>query len=67
MKNEHRVRACSRQIVRTVRIPGFVYQPGWLVKEMSRRGFTPNETENSIDLLIEKGILRGTEGGVCLS
>jgi hypothetical protein len=67
MKNENRIQACSRQIVRTVRIPGFVYQPGWLVKEMSRQGFTPNETENSIEFLIEKGILKGTSDGVHLA
>lgn len=67
MKNENRIQACSRQIVRTVRIPGFVYQPGWLVKEMGRQGFTPNETENSIEFLIEKGILRGASDGVHLA
>ncbi len=67
MKNENRIQACSRQIVRTVRIPGFVYQPGWLVKEMGRQGFTPNETENSIEFLIEKGILKGTSDGVHLA
>jgi len=67
MTNENRIHACSHQIVRTVRIPGFVYQPGWLVKEMSRRGFTPNETENSIEFLIEKGILKGTSDGVHLA
>ena len=67
MKNENRIQACSRQIVRTVRIPGFVYQPGWLVKEMGRQGFTPNETENSIEFLIEKGILKGASDGVHLA
>ncbi|MBN2334479.1 MBL fold metallo-hydrolase [Candidatus Bathyarchaeota archaeon] len=67
MKNENRIQACSRQIVRTVRIPGFVYQPGWLIKEMGRQGFSPNETENSIEFLIERGILRGAADGVHLA
>ena len=67
IKNENRVYACSKQIVRAVRIPGFVYRPGWLIKEMSRQGFSPMETENSIDYLIEKGILRGIEDGVALT
>ncbi|MCW4050080.1 MAG: MBL fold metallo-hydrolase [Candidatus Bathyarchaeota archaeon] len=67
MKNENRVLACSRQIIRTIRIPGFVYQPTWLAKEMSRQGFSTDETENSIELLIEKGILKGAEGGVRLT
>jgi putative mRNA 3-end processing factor len=67
MSNESRIKACSRQIVRTVKIPGFFYQPSWLAKEMSRQGFTPGETENSIEYLVDRGILRGTEDGVCLS
>ena len=66
MSNESRIKACSSQIVRTVKIPGFVYQPSWLIREMGRQGFTPGETENSIEFLIERGVLRGAEGGVCL-
>ncbi|MFA9437179.1 hypothetical protein DRO27_00985 [Candidatus Bathyarchaeota archaeon] len=67
MSNEARINACSRQIIRTIRIPGFIYQPAWLVKEMSRQGFTSNETENSIDYLIERGVLKGTPDGVKLT
>ncbi|MCK5671552.1 hypothetical protein KAI10_09220 [Candidatus Bathyarchaeota archaeon] len=67
MSNEARINACSRQIVRTVRIPGFIYQPGWLAKEMSRQGFSPIETEKSIDYLIERGVLKGTPEGVRLT
>jgi hypothetical protein len=33
---------------------------------MTRRGFTPSETDNSIDYLIERGILQGTPDGVQL-
>jgi putative mRNA 3-end processing factor len=66
MNNENRVKACSRQIVRTIRIPGFLYQHGWLIKEMGRRGFTPLETENSIQYLQERGVLRDTEEGLVL-
>ena len=67
MKNESRVQACSRQIVRTIRIPGFFYKPTWLAREMERQGFSKMETESSIDYLIERGVLKGTENGVCLS
>ncbi len=67
MKNENRIHACSKLIIRTVKIPGFIYQPTWLIKEMIRQGFSPIETENSIDFLIEKGILRGTGEGVSLT
>ena len=67
MNNELRVQACSRQIIRTIRIPGFFYQPTWLAREMERQGFSKMETENSIDHLIEKGVLKGTKNGVSLS
>jgi putative mRNA 3-end processing factor len=66
MSNEVRVRACTKQIINTIKIPGFVYQPSWLITEMTRRGFTPSETESSIDYLIERGILRGSSDGVQL-
>jgi len=66
INNEVRVRACSKQIINTIKIPGFIYQPSWLSTEMSRRGFTPSETENSIDYLIERGILKNSIEGVSL-
>jgi Cft2 family RNA processing exonuclease len=66
MSNAVRIRACSKQVINTIKIPGFVYQPSWLVTEMSRRGFTPSETENSIEFLIERGILKDTPDGVSL-
>jgi Cft2 family RNA processing exonuclease len=63
MKNEMRAKACSLQLTRTIRIPGFLYHKEWLVKEMGRLGFSEDETENGIQLLIDRGILRGTEMG----
>ena len=66
VSGESRIRACSSQILRTIRIPGFVYTPSWLVKEMARRGFTRTETENSIGFLIEKGVLAEGDEGVRL-
>ncbi|MFC1803806.1 hypothetical protein ACFL0D_07560 [Thermoproteota archaeon] len=66
ISNEVRIRACSKQIINTIKIPGFIYQPNWLMTEMSRRGFTPSETENSIEFLIERGILKDTPEGVSL-
>ena len=66
MSNEVRIRACSKQIINTIKIPGFLYQPSWLTSEMTRRGFSPSETENSIEYLIERGILKNTPEGVQL-
>ena len=67
MNNEVRIRACSKQIINTIKIPGFIYKPGWLITEMNRRGFSPNETESSIEFLIDRGVLKGTTEGVQLN
>jgi putative mRNA 3-end processing factor len=66
INSDIRIKACSRQIINTIKIPGFIYKPSWLKTEMKRRGFSLNETENSIDFLIERGILKGTREGVQL-
>ncbi|MFP3951950.1 MAG: MBL fold metallo-hydrolase RNA specificity domain-containing protein [Candidatus Bathyarchaeia archaeon] len=57
--NNQRIRICSGHLMRTIRIPGFVYTRSWLVKEMGRRGFTKKETQRSLDYLLERGILKG--------
>jgi hypothetical protein len=67
MSNESRIKACSHQIIQTIKIPGFFYQLPWLVREMSRHGFTRGETENSVLYLVDRGVLLGTDDGVCLS
>jgi putative mRNA 3-end processing factor len=66
ISNEARIRICSKHIVRSIRIPGFLYQRTWLEKEMGRQGFTREETENSINYLIERGILNETIDGISL-
>ena len=66
MSNEVRIRACSKQIINTIKIPGFVYQPSWLITEMTRRGFSSSETESSLQYLVDRGILSNTPDGVQL-
>jgi putative mRNA 3-end processing factor len=65
--NETRLKTCTGQLMKTVRIPGFEYSSGWLVREMARRGFTRGETESSINLLVRRGVLMETEKGVKMS
>jgi len=57
---ESRVKACIGQLIRTVRIPGFEYGSPWLVKEMSKQGFSSGETEEAIEVLVSRGILLRT-------
>jgi len=62
-----RMKACVEQLTRAIRIPGFEYTPPWLVKEMSRRGFTRSETEAALKHLIDRSVVEQTPTGVSLA
>ena len=62
-----RMKACVEQLTRAIRIPGFEYTPPWLVKEMSRRGFTRSETEAALKHLIDRSVVEPTPTGVRLA
>ena len=66
-QGEMRRKACAEHIVRAVRIPGFVYTEPWMVREMTRRGFSKGETEAALKHLIDVGVLEATSKGVSLS
>lgn len=56
-ENSHRINACSNYLIRAIRIPGFLYSKNWLIKEMNRKGFSEKEVKDSLNYLIEQGIL----------
>ena len=62
-----RMKACVEQLTRAIRIPGFEYTSPWLVKEMSRRGFTRSETEAALKHLIDRSVVEQTPTGVSLA
>lgn len=64
ISNEVRIKACSKQILNTIKIPGFIYQTSWIKNEMIRRGFASVETESSIKYLIDRGILKSSSKGI---
>jgi hypothetical protein len=66
-RGETRVKACASQILRTIRIPGFEYSSGWLEKEMAKQGYSSAETEETLDLLVLRHVLKKTDNGVCMS
>ena len=67
LTNEARYRACSEHLIRIVKIPGFIYQQNWLIKEMRRQGFTQDETEKAISFLLEKEVLKSSYDGISLN
>jgi hypothetical protein len=60
-KSSHRINACSSHLIRTIKIPGFLYSMNWLLREMNRRGFSEKEVKDSVNFLIEQGILESYE------
>ena len=63
-RGETRIKACTNQLLRTIRIPGFEYGTPWLEREMSKQGYTSGETEETLDYLVSKGVLAKTDKGV---
>ncbi len=66
-QGELRKKACAENILRTVRIPGFVYTEHWMIREMARRGFSKEETKSALEYLLNNGILEQSSNGVKLS
>jgi len=66
-RGEVRTKACSEQLLKALRIPGFEYTSPWLVKEMARRGFTRGETEAALKYLLDRSVLEATPMGVRLA
>jgi Cft2 family RNA processing exonuclease len=66
-RGETRIKACTNQLLRTIRIPGFDYGTTWLEREMAKQGYSTGETEETLDYLISRGILEKTEKGVKMS
>ena len=66
-RGENRIKACVNQVLRTIRIPGFEYGTPWLEKELAKQGYSSGEMEETIDFLVNRGILVKTEKGVKMS
>ena len=66
-RGETRIKACTNQILRTIRIPGFEYGTAWLEREMTKQGYSSGETEETLGFLVSRGILVRTEKGVKMS
>ncbi len=66
-RGESRVKACTNQMLRTIKIPGFEYSSPWLQREMVKQGYSSSETEDTLDFLVSRGILVRKDNSVKLS
>jgi hypothetical protein len=66
-RGESRIKACTNQMLRTIKIPGFEYSSPWLQREMVKQGYNSSETEDTLDFLVSRGILVRKDNSVKLS
>lgn len=66
-RGESRIKACTNQMLRTIKIPGFEYSSPWLQREMVKQGYNSSETEDTLDFLVSRGILVRKNNSVKLS
>ena len=57
---EPRVRSCMKEILRAIKMPGFIYSEKWINKEMRSLGFSDHEALEALDRLTRTGILRAS-------
>ena len=67
VRQDVRIKASYNNLLRIMRIPGFEYSSPWLIKEMSKKGFTQSETGAALQYLVERKILETTLSGVRLN
>ncbi len=59
---EERLLSCEKEILRTIQIPGFIYNKKWILREVSKglKQFSPAEISEALVRLTKKGILTMT-------
>jgi Cft2 family RNA processing exonuclease len=57
---EPRVRSCMKEILKAIRMPGFIYSEGWINNEMRSLGFSDHEAIEALDRLTRLGMLKAS-------
>ncbi len=52
-----RVRSCMKEILKALRMPGFVYSKRWITEEITSLGFSGHEIDKALDKLTRRGLL----------
>ncbi len=55
--DEKRLKACEEAILDVTKMQGFVYSKGWIIKEMNTNRFLESEIMQSLERLVQRGIL----------
>jgi Cft2 family RNA processing exonuclease len=59
-----RVRSCMKEILKAMRMPGFVYSERWINDEMRSLGFSDHEALEALDRLTRIGMLKASRNAV---
>ncbi|MEM2875365.1 MAG: hypothetical protein QXL67_00195 [Candidatus Bathyarchaeia archaeon] len=49
---------CEMEVLRVVKVRGFVYELRWICDVMRRRGYSENEVRVALKNLVKRGVLR---------
>jgi hypothetical protein len=55
-----RIRRCMNEVLKALRLPGFVYARGWVNSELKPLGFLDEEIEEALTTLTHRGILQAS-------
>jgi len=59
-----KVKSCMKEILKTIRMPGFVYSKSWISGEMRALGFLENEINEAMNRLTRRGTLRASKNSL---
>ncbi len=55
-----RVKSCMKEILKALRMPGFLYSKRWIADEMKPLGFSYHEIDEALDRLTRRGLLNAS-------
>ncbi len=58
-----RVKSCMKEILKALRMPGFVYSKRWIAEEIRPLGFSDHEIHEALDSLTRRGLLELQNSG----
>jgi len=56
-----KVKSCMKEILKTLRMPGFGYSKRWIREEMKSLGFPDRDVNEALDRLTRRGLLRASK------
>jgi len=59
-----RIKSCMKEVLKSLKMPGFIYSRGWISEEMRSLGFLDHEVAEALDMLTRRGLVRASGNSV---